>query len=282
MTILAKGVDVSGVQGAIDWAAAKADGVQFAILKATAGNTITDSRYYENVKGAKAAGVPIGAYHFFYGTNEAETQAEAEYFLSRVKGYTFEYPLVLDIEGEALSLPKERLASLIELFCTQVEKAGYYISVYASASPLNGVLNSEIMRQFDIWVAQWGDQVPVIPFPFGMWQYSNQGSVDGIPNRVDLNYAYLDYPSIMRRKGLNGFQKEGAAVAGTRMVLKGVPVFTTSTISASSGRLNGTYYLYDGILVNGRYRVTNLPSRVGKVPVGENVTGWVNQADVGL
>ena len=132
--------------------------MEFAILKATAGNTITDSRFHENVKGAKAAGVPIGAYHFFYGTNEAQTRAEAQYFLNAIKGYTFEYPLAIDVEGQALNLPKETLLSLVQLFCETVEEAGYYIAVYASASPLNGILNGPGMNKFDIWVAQWSQE----------------------------------------------------------------------------------------------------------------------------
>ncbi len=275
MTILAKGIDVSGAQGAIDWAAARAGGVEFAILKATAGNTITDSRFHENVKGAKAAGVPIGAYHFFYGTNEAQTRAEAQYFLNAIKGYTFEYPLAIDVEGQALNLPKETLLSLVQLFCETVEEAGYYIAVYASASPLNGILNGPGMNKFDIWVAQWSQEAPTIPLPYGLWQHSNQGSVAGISTRVDLDYAYQDYPAIMKQAGLNGFGKR-PVVAGARVSLSGTPLYATASTKVQAGTLTGTYYLYDGVQVNGRYRVTNSPDRVGKEPIGANVTGWVD------
>ena len=272
---LYKGVDVSGVQGDIDWAKAKANGVDFAILKATAGNTITDSRFHQNMKAAQAAGVPVGAYHFFYASNVAETKAEAEYFLKTVKGYTFQYPLVLDVEGNALNLPKETLVSLVELFCDMVEEAGYYVSIYASASPLNGILNGPGMNKFDIWVAQWSQEAPTIPLPYGLWQHSNQGSVAGISTRVDLDYAYQDYPAIMKQAGLNGFGKR-PVVAGARVSLSGTPLYATASTKVQAGTLTGTYYLYDGVQVNGRYRVTNSPDRVGKEPIGANVTGWVD------
>ena len=279
---LYKGVDVSGVQGNIDWGVAKANGVDFAILKATAGNTITDSRFHVNVKNAKAAGVPIGAYHFFYGSNEAETRAEAEYFLKTIKGYSFEYPLVMDVEGEALKLPKDTLVNLVELFCDMVEEAGYYVSIYSSASPFNGVLNDERLRRFDLWVAQWSSKEPNVPQPYGMWQYSNNGSISGIPNRVDLDYAYQDYPAIMKQAGLNGFgsQPTERYEAGQTLHLSQVPLYGSSTADVPAGQVTGTYYLYDAKEINGRYRITNSPDRVGQTPVGSNVTGWVNKENL--
>ena len=278
---LYKGVDVSGVQGNIDWAKAKANGVDFAILKATGGNTITDSRFHANMKAAQAAGVPVGAYHFFYASNVAETKAEAQYFLDTIKGYTFQYPLVLDVERNALNLPKETLVSLVELFCDMVEEAGYYVSIYASASPLNGVLNDERLKRFDMWVAQWSDKEPSIPYPYGMWQYSNQGSVPGIPARVDLDYAYKDYPAIMKQAGLNGYGKaqapEESPKVGQQVTLNRVPLYGAATAKATAGTVTGTYYLYDGKEISGRYRITNSPARVGKEPIGANVTGWVDK-----
>ncbi len=48
---------------------------------------------------------------------------------------------------------------------------------------------------------------------------------------------------------------------------------------ASTGRLavvrTGTFYLYDGRCIHGRYRVTNRPDRVGKQPLAGNVSGWI-------
>lgn len=38
----------------------------------------------------------------------------------------------------------------------------------------------------------------------------------------------------------------------------------------------------DGKLVNGRYRVTNLESRIGKYPISVNVSGYVEPSDVEL
>ena len=70
--------------------------------------------------------------------------------------------------------------------------------------------------------------------------------------------------------------------AGAALTLKNCPLYYTSVIKTMTRRISGTYWLYDGILVNGRYRITNAPSRCGKLPVGTNVTGWVNPSDIGL
>ena len=52
-------------------------------------------------------------------------------------------------------------------------------------------------------------------------------------------------------------------------------MYVSSTAKNKAGTKTGTYWLYDGILINGRYRVTNSAARCGKLPVGQNVTGWV-------
>lgn len=72
-----------------------------------------------------------------------------------------------------------------------------------------------------------------------------------------------------------------AGLAGTSVTLNNVPLYYTSVDKKPVRRISGHYFLYDGINVAGRYRITNPKSRCGKTPVGKNVTGWVNAADVG-
>lgn len=69
--------------------------------------------------------------------------------------------------------------------------------------------------------------------------------------------------------------------AGVSVTLNNAPLYYTSVDKKPVRRISGHYFLYDGINVAGRYRITNLQSRCGKTPVGKNVTGWVDAADVG-
>lgn len=68
--------------------------------------------------------------------------------------------------------------------------------------------------------------------------------------------------------------------AGKKLTLKNVSLYRSSTATAKSNSVTGTYWLYDGILVSGRYRITNKESRVKKVPAALFVTGWIDKKDV--
>lgn len=70
-----------------------------------------------------------------------------------------------------------------------------------------------------------------------------------------------------------------AGKAGQAVTLNKTPLYVSSTATKPAAHKTGTYYLYDSAVIRGRRRITNLPSRVGKTPVGKNVTGWVNEAD---
>ena len=113
---MAKGIDVSKWQGSIDWAAVKAGGVAFAMLRASVG-TAADSRFAEYAAGAAAAGIPIGAYHYLTSTTAAGAKREAAFFLSQLAGKRLEYPAVLDLEEpNQLALPDGELMALAETF----------------------------------------------------------------------------------------------------------------------------------------------------------------------
>jgi len=71
---------------------------------------------------------------------------------------------------------------------------------------LTHTLERERLTRFDLWFAEWRT-VKKYPCACGIWQYSKNGKIDGINGDVDLDFAYKDYPTIIKRKGLNGFGK---------------------------------------------------------------------------
>lgn len=73
----------------------------------------------------------------------------------------------------------------------------------------------------------------------------------------------------------NAASAAAGATAGAAVSLNNAPFYYTSVAAKPSCYKSGTYYFYDGILINGRYRMTNTAARCGKLPVGKNVTGWV-------
>ncbi len=95
---------------------------------------------------------------------------------------------------------------MIITFCGGLEKAGYYAALYSNPDWLYNRLERERLTRFDLWLAEWRT-VKKYPYACGIWQYSQRGKVDGISGDVDLDYAYKNYPTIIKGKGLNGFGK---------------------------------------------------------------------------
>ncbi len=219
-TPIARGIDVSNHQGKIDWQAVKDDGVQFAIIRLGYGDDDTtqdDSRFLENVAGCEAAGIPWGAYIYSYALTIKEAQSEAVHCLRLLKGKTPSYPVCFDMEdadgykARHGGLTKETAVAICDTFLSEMQSAGYYVSLYASLTWLNGILNDDKLESYDKWVAQWND-VCEYEGDYGMWQYGasvnyiDTTTVNGIEGTVDKDFAYKDYPRIIRSANLNGWQ----------------------------------------------------------------------------
>lgn len=280
-----RGIDVSKWQGNIDWNRVKASGVDFAILRAGYGSVSfqKDVTFEDNYQNAKAAGVPVGAYHYSYAKDIAGAKREAQTFLEWIKGKQFEYPVVFDIEESATyNLGRNTVSEIIKTFCSIVEAAGYYVSVYTNKNWLDHVVSDEVKSKYDTWLAQW-TSTPSYVGPYGMWQYTSSGTVDGISGRVDMDIAYKNYPEIIKRKQLNGWSgadvpqtpESKAYAAGKSLALNNTPIYISATSKKIAGYKSGTYYVYDGNVINGRIRITNSAARVGKKPASENVTGYM-------
>lgn len=289
------GIDVSKYQGKVDWQKVKKAGVQFAMIRAGFGRfpSQKDECFEENYKNATAAGVPVGAYHYSYAKSAADAKEEARVFLSWLAGKQFSYPVAYDIEEKAQAdLGKAAVSDIIRAFCEAVEAAGYYVCIYANKFFLDNYVDDDCKKRYDVWVAQWAAK-NTYEGSYGMWQYSSTGTVDGIDGRVDLDNAYKDYPAIMKANGLNGVKKTSAPASGgasgnsgnpfpakTLVSLQNTPLYVSATAKTPAAYKTGSFYIYDGKEISGRYRITSSPERVGKTPIGENVTGYVNKTDL--
>ena len=203
-----EGVDVSVYQGNIDWNRAKADGIEFAIMRAGYGKYVSqkDKYFDQNMKNAKAAGLPCGVYWFSYALTPEDAIKEADACYEVIKNYKLEYPVSFDMETESqMKLPKETVAQIIEAFCGRMESYGYYTTLYTYASFLNYKVEDRIFDKYDIWVAHYNTNKPAFNRNYGLWQYSCTGSVWGITGTVDRDYVYLDYERIIKNAHLNGF-----------------------------------------------------------------------------
>jgi GH25 family lysozyme M1 (1,4-beta-N-acetylmuramidase) len=202
-----KGIDVSKWQGTISWKKVKAAGIDFAMIRSSFGDSNVDERLKTNVAGCEKYDIPYGFYHYCYAKTVAEAKKEARFFLKTIKKYSPEYPVVLDIEESFYNdMTRKQVTDIICAFMEELEDAGYYAMIYSYANFFKDNTTISRLTKYDIWVACWGDTDKLnssYDYHYGMWQYSATGSVSGISGDVDLDYAYKDYASRIRKNGLN-------------------------------------------------------------------------------
>lgn len=283
------GIDVSRHQGDINWGHVDAD---FAIIRAGYGREVSqkDEQFENNYAGCKSNKIPVGCYWYSYALDVEDAKREAKACIEVIKGKTFEYPIYFDVEESSQAkLPKTQMSAIVKAFCDELEKAGYWVGIYSYASFLKEHLSVDVLNRYAVWVAHTGVNAPNYDKQYGMWQYSHTSRVNGINGDVDKNKCYVDYPTKIKEAGLNGFKKSSkpqvankkkSYAKGTKVNLKNTVIYASASDKSGSGTLSGTYYLYDGECINGRYRITNAKSSVGKSPIGNYVTGWIKKSDV--
>ena len=209
------GIDISEFQGSIDWYAVKADGIDFAFIRCggrgySKGGIYDDSRFYENVQGAKAAGIKVGVYFFSQAITPYEALEEASITLDKISGLGIDMPVVMDWETgggyRTWDLYGQDFANVITAFCSTIAQNGYTPCVYLNTSDINnrlGGYSGDILSRYKLWYAypyscysdgsfyQEGDMIPPRSFYFEYWQYSWHGDVAGIYEDCDLNIRVI-------------------------------------------------------------------------------------------
>lgn len=201
-----KGIDVSHYQENIDFAALKGN-VDFVIMQIGYGrySTQIDPYFNRNYEQCKKYGIPCGGYWFSYATTAAEAKQEAACCINAIKGKQFEFPIYFDVEGKSL-VGKNEVSAMCKAFCDALESAGYFAGIYISRYPAQTMLDDSVASRYALWLAEYGSKCNYSNI-FGMWQYSSTGKVSGILGNVDMNICYVDYPSAIKSKGLNGYGK---------------------------------------------------------------------------
>lgn len=212
------GVDVSKYNGYPDWAKAKQSGAQFAILRLGSGygGGYIDKTFEYNYRECKKAGIGVGVYVASY----LNISSEIDMTLKALKGKQLEYPVYFDVEDFSLSgrsYTNTQLTNYAVRYCSEIERAGYYVGIYSNKAFLDSRLYWERIKKYDIWIAHWNKNVNYAG-KYGMHQYTNKGQWRGIASTgeggVDTNWCFVDYPSLMKKLGINGYKKQRAEVKG--------------------------------------------------------------------
>ncbi|MCC0022352.1 MAG: glycoside hydrolase family 25 protein [Nitratireductor sp.] len=187
------GIDVAKYQGSIDWREARRSGVSFAWIKATEGGDRVDDRFAENWRAAKAAGMPRGAYHFYYFCTPAFVQAR--WFIKNVPKEPGALPPVLDMEWNHLSPsckfrpePQAVRAEMTTYLKAVERHYGQKPVIYTTVDFFRE--NSLwLFKEHDFWLRSVAGH-PDTVYPghrWTFWQYTGTGRVPGISGDVDIN-----------------------------------------------------------------------------------------------
>lgn len=212
-------IDVSRYQGLIDWAQVAAAGYKGAMLKTVSTNRefskrsdglYIDPTFETNYRNAKAAGLDVGVYYYTYATSEAMADEELALLRQAVYGKEFSLPVCVDVEENKLKqLSTLDLSNLTAYALEQVEKMGFYAQLYTYTGYKYELDMARLSSRWDVWLADYTGKTPNVTFNYNAHQHTSKGSVPGISGNVDLNVTTLNYPKIIRKKGLTRL-REGA------------------------------------------------------------------------
>lgn len=210
-----KVIDISHYQPDVDYVKVKAAGIGGVILRCGLtywGKQICakDDSFERHYKGFKAAGVPVGAYYYSAADSTEVAEREAAFVIALLADKKFDLPIYYDVEeGNRMGkLSKSALTDICEVFCNKLEKAGYFVGVYANTNYFTIKLDHAALSQkYTLWIADYRGENANKTLKRDIWQYTSKGGVNGISGNVDMNECYRDFPSIIKAAGLNGYGK---------------------------------------------------------------------------
>ena len=188
------GIDVSHYQGDINWKAVKEYGIEFAFIKCLQGKSRVDECFHTNMRNAIANDIPVGVYVYSKAKTIDDAVAEAKRVIKECSQYKLTYPVVFDFESkhfEDMSLVMR--GKIIDAFCQTILSDGKYIPMlYSSRYWLMHMIPAEVVKKYDIWLAEYTTGKPKYTGDYNIWQYG-VGKVTGIIGDVDMNIGYYDY-----------------------------------------------------------------------------------------
>lgn len=287
-----KGIDVSRYQGKIDWEKVKADDISFAIIKAGGYRYWKDANFEYNISEANRLGIPVGVYYYCSATSVEEARRQAQFCLNLVKGYTISYPIAVDIEDKSqTALSKELLGELTKAFCDEIAAAGYTPILYCSQSWLSDYIDMSYLSEVDRWVANYAGTYNR-NYSRQIWQCSCAATIDGIDGDVDLNFAYVDYTSLIepRTQAVENYIYQSGYLSQDETgrfryfyFTGGYATDTVITIDGKDYELDSEGYVIPEVEENTDPDIAGTWQAEGNKwyyvkPDGTRITGWINDA----
>lgn len=209
-------IDVSRYQGKITrdgWRKIKAAGYKGVMLKTVSTNKklskradglYIDPTFEANYRNAKAAGLDVGVYYYTYAISHTGADKELALLADALRGKELTLPVAVDVEDNKIKqLSTLDLSNLTAYALEQVEKMGFYAQLYTYTYYSNMELDmGRLANRWDVWLSDTTGRTPAVGYHYNAHQHNCEGRVPGISGNVDLNVTTLNYPKIIRKKGL--------------------------------------------------------------------------------
>lgn len=197
------GLDLSKYNGEVDYAALKAEGIDFVMIRLGSrgygsGQITLDEKFEENITKAIGAGLEVGVYFFSQAITAEEAVEESNFIVQTLANYKITYPIAFDMEyvqndkARIEALSREEKTAVAKAFLQNTKVAGYHPMIYGTKEWLIREIDLTKLMEYDIWLSQQKD-VPDYPYKFQMWQYSLKGKIGGVSGDVGLNISFVDY-----------------------------------------------------------------------------------------
>lgn len=186
-----KAVDISYHNGVIDFERLK-NAVDYVIIRCGYGQDMTsqdDRQWNRNVGECERLGIPYGVYFYSYAKTTSKIKGEIRHCLRLLQGHTPNLPVFFDSEEKGTQGVAKHNA---KRFCDAMLSNGYNAGIYASKSWFENYIGET--WGYDLWIARYSNVLGVDNVD--IWQYSSNGSVDGINGRCDVNHVYKDYGAL--------------------------------------------------------------------------------------
>ncbi len=196
-TAYARGLDVSKHQGEIGWSLVASAGYRFVYAKATEGRTYEDPSWRTNRAGAAAAGLEVGAYHYWWPERDPVVQAE-HFFKVATQDGKRSLPLApaLDVEMDNDLEPAEVNAHLHMLIEETERLWGRVPVIYSSRRVYTewglAGLEEPAGAGCPFWMVSWSSRERLVkPWKeWALWQTGPASGVPGIMGPVDRNLLF--------------------------------------------------------------------------------------------
>jgi len=171
-----RGIDVSDNNGEVNWQAVADSGIGFVMVACSYGKTGRHDRFAENVNGAHAVGLKVGAYHYSYALTPEDALKEVENCKAAIEeaGVALELPVFFDMEDadgwkakHDFDFSQKNITAICKNF---VDNIGLETGVYASLDWLQNYIDWQGIG-CAVWNAQWGESDDICGY---MWQHTNR------------------------------------------------------------------------------------------------------------